>query len=168
MAIAITSIGIKVSYAFEATAGTRPTTGYNLIPQVKEIPEMNPAPDTLETTSFDNLEYKTYVDGLKDLGGSLTFTANFTQELVDLWNTATTGVMAQWETAKAAGKKMYLCIDIPGLDKSCYLSVIPSKLGLPTASVNSVMEASLYFTPEGEPIWDADPTYASATNSTQL
>lgn len=161
MAIPITSIGVKVSYAFETTAGTRPTTGYALIPQVKEIPEMNPQPDTLETTSFDNLEYKTYVDGLKDLGGVLDFTANFTQELYDLWQTATTGVMAQWATARAAGLAMYLCIDIPNLDKSCYLSVIPSNLGLPATSVNSVMEVPLHFTPVGEPIWDADPTYAS-------
>ena len=160
MAIPITSIGVKVSYAFESVAGTRPTTGYALIPQVKEIPEMNPQPETLETTSFDNKEYKTYVDGLKDLGGVLDFTANFTQELYDLWQDASTGIMAQWETAKADNKAMYLCIDIPGLDESCYLSVIPSNLGLPAASVNTVMEATLHFTPVGEPIWDTDPTYA--------
>ena len=57
MAIPISSIGIKVSYAFEAVAGTRPTTGYTHIEGIKEIPELNPAPDTLETTSFDNLKY---------------------------------------------------------------------------------------------------------------
>lgn len=159
MAISLTSIGVKVSYAFEASAGTRPSTGYKVIPQVKEIPEMNPQPETLETTSFDNKEFKTYVDGLKDLGGVLDFTANFTQELYDLWQAASTGVMAQWETAKAAGKAMYLCIDIPGLNKSCYLSVIPSNLGLPAASVNTVMETTLHFTPVGEPIWDTDPSY---------
>ena len=160
MAIPITSIGIKVSYAFEATAGTRPTTGYTLIPGVKEIPEMNPQPEALDTTSFDNLEYTTSVPGLKDIGGDLAFTANFTQTLYDLWQTASTGVMALWATARAAGKAMYLCIDIPDLNKSCYISVVPSNLGLPAASTNSVMEATLHFTPAGEPIWDADPTYS--------
>ena len=120
---------------------------------------MNPTPDTLETTSLDNLEYRTYVDGLKDLGGALTFTANFTQELYDLYN-GEGGIIATWETAKSEGREMYLCIDIPGLSKSCYLSVTPSKLGMPSASVNTVMEVSLYFTPAGEPTWDTDPTYA--------
>lgn len=163
MAISLTSIGVKVSYAFESVAGTRPSTGYKLIPQVKEIPEMNPQPETLETTSFDNIEYKTYVDGLKDLGGVIDFTANFTQELYDLWQATSTGIMAQWATARAVGKAMYICIDIPGLDKSCYLSVIPSNLGLPAASVNTVMETTLHFTPVGEPIWDTDPIYESAT-----
>ena len=161
MAIAISSIGAKVSFAFETTAGTRPTTGYKKLPQIKEIPEMNPSPETLETTSLDNTEYKTYIDGLKDLGGSLAFTANFTQELYDLYNGAD-GIMKQWEDAKKAepSKAMYLCIDINGLKESCYLSVIPSKLGIPAASVNSIMEVNLYFTPAGEPEWATDPEYA--------
>lgn len=163
MAIAITSIGAKVSYAFEASKGAgRPTSGYKKIPEIKEIPEMNPTPDTIETTSLDNLEYKTYVDGLKDLGGALTFTANFTQELYDLYNKED-GIIATWETAKNAGRRMYLCIDIQGLSDSCYLSVTPSKLGMPAASVNSVMEVSLYFTPAGEPEWGSDPEYDDAT-----
>ena len=111
MSIAITSIGAKVSFAFETEKGVRPTTGYTKLPEIKEIPEMNPTPDTLETTSLDNLEYKTYVDGLKDLGGALSFTANFTQDLYDLYN-GENGIVKSWETAKSAGKAMYLCIEI--------------------------------------------------------
>lgn len=160
MSIAITSIGAKVSFAFEESKGSgRPTTGYKKLPEVKEIPEMNPTPDTLETTSLDNLEYKTYVDGLKDLGGALSFTANFTQDLYDLYN-GDGGIVASWETAKSEGREMYLCIDIAGLSEACYLSVTPSKLGLPAASVNTVMEVALYFTPAGEPVWETKPTYA--------
>ena len=162
MAIAISSIGIKVSYAFEAVAGTRPTSGYTWIEGVKEIPELNPAPDTLETTSFDNLEYKTYINGLKDLGGSLSFTANLTQALFDEWNGAG-GVMAQYATAKEAGKSMWLAIDIPGISKACFFTVEPSKIGVPSASVNEVLETSLNMTPTGEPTWDTKPTYEDDT-----
>ena len=159
MAIAITSIGAKVSFGFETEKGVRPVAGYTKLPEIKEIPEMNPTPDTIETTSLDNLEYKTYVDGLKDLGGALSFTANFTQDLYDLYN-GEGGITATWETAKSAGREMYLCIDVPGLGDACFLSVTPSKLGLPSASVNSVMEVALYFTPAGEPVWESKPTYA--------
>lgn len=160
MSIAITSIGVKVSYAFEESKGAgRPTTGFKKLPEIKEIPEMNPTPDAIETTSLDNKEYKTYVDGLKDLGGALSFNANFTQELYDLYN-GESGISATWETAKTEGREMYLCIDVPGLSEACYLSVTPSKLGLPGASVNSVMEVSLYFTPSGESVWAEKPTYA--------
>ena len=159
MAIELSTAGIKIGYAVETTAGTRPTSGYTRIYGIKSTPSLNPAPDTLETTTLDELEYKTYVDGLKDLGGALTFTANFTQELYDLYN-GIDGIMATWKTAKEEGRRMYLCIDIAGLSESCYLSVTPSKLGMPAASVNSVMEVSLYFTPAGEPEWATDPTYA--------
>lgn len=164
MAIAISTIGTQVSYAIETTAGTRPTTAtnYTRIPGVKSIPDMNPQPDTLETTSLDNLEYKTYIPGLKDLGGVLDFTVNLTQDLFDLWETASTGVMALYETAKAGGKAMWLCINIAGLDESCYLSVEPSHIGLPAGDTNSVYEATLHFTPIGEPIWAADPTTSSS------
>lgn len=162
MALTLTTIGIKVSYAFETVAGTRPTSGYVRISEVKSIPAMDSAPDTLETTSFDNLEFKTYVDGLKDLGGVLDFTANYSQELVNIWQ-GENGVMSQWDTAKAAGLAMYICIDIPGLDQSCYIKVIPSKLGLPAAEVNAVLEATIHFTPVGEPEWATDPTYAGTT-----
>ena len=40
MGIAITTAGITVGYAVETTAKTRPTTGYKLIPDLKEIPDM--------------------------------------------------------------------------------------------------------------------------------
>lgn len=159
MAIPIKTIGVKVSYAFEETAGTRPTTGYKVFPMIKEVPEMNPTPDMLDTTSMDNLEFTTGVQGLKSLD-VLTFTAGFSQDLYDMYNTASTGIMAQWSAAKADGKAMYLCVDIPDLEESCYLSVEPSNLGLPAMSTNSIVDVSLYFTPVSEPIWASDPTYA--------
>jgi hypothetical protein len=158
MAIAITSIGTKVSYAVETVKGTRPTTGFKKIPMITEIPEMNPTPEMIDTTSMDNLVYTTGVQGLKTLD-TLTFTARFSQELFDMFE-GVDGIMSQWSTAKATGLAMWLCIDIEGLNKSCYLSVEPSNLGLPSVSTNSVLDVSLYFTPVGEPIWDADPTYA--------
>lgn len=162
MAIPISSIGIKVSYAFEAVAGTKPTTGYKHIEGIKEIPELNPAPDTLETTSFDNLEYKTYINGLKDLGGALSFTANFTQALFDAWN-GEDGVMEQYKTNIASGKAMWLCIDIPGINKACFFSCEPSPIGVPGATTNEVLETSLNLTPTGEPTWAEKPTYAEST-----
>lgn len=157
MSIPITSIGAKVSYAMELTAGVRPTTSYKKIPKITEIPEMNPTPDMLDTTSMDNLEYTTGVQGLKSLD-TLSFTARFTQALFDMYE-GEDGITSAWQTARASGKGMWICIDIEGLNKSCYISVEPSPLGMPAASTNSVIDVTLYFTPVGEPVWDADPTY---------
>lgn len=162
MAIAISTIGVKVSYAFETTAGTRPTSGYKIIPQIKSTPSFNAQPETIETTSFDNLTNKTYINGLKDLGGAMEFTANFTQELYNMWNNSTSGVIKQYNTAKASGKGMWIAVDIPGLSDSAFLPVEPTELGMPELSVNSVAEVSVFFTPVGDTVWAEDPTYATS------
>ena len=56
MAIDLSTAGIHLKYAVEATKGTRPTTGYTDLPGVKTIPNMNPSPDTLETTDLNEVE----------------------------------------------------------------------------------------------------------------
>ena len=87
MGVALNTAGVTVGYAVEASAGTRPTTNYIEIPDIKEVPEMNPEPETLETTVLKETEYKTYIEGLKDLGGALSFLANYTEELSTAWDT---------------------------------------------------------------------------------
>lgn len=147
MAINLSTAGIKLKYAVEATAGTRPTSGYTALTGAKTTPSLNPSPETLETTTLDELEYKTYIDGLKDLGGALEFTFNLTQELVDQW----AALMTAYETAKAAGKATWFVIDIPGLTKAFYFTGNPSAMGIPETSVNSVLEITNYITPTNAP-----------------
>ena len=50
--IQLSTAGVTLLYAAEATAGTRPTTGYEKISEIKSIPELNPEPDNLETTLY--------------------------------------------------------------------------------------------------------------------
>ena len=44
--------GMYLCYAVEATAGTRPSTGFIQIPEVKSMPSFNPAPDTIDSTTL--------------------------------------------------------------------------------------------------------------------
>ena len=158
MGIALSTIGIKVSYAVETTAGTRPTTGYKHIPDLKSIPSINPAPNTADATTFDNLEYTSYVQLLKDIGGALEISANFTQELFETWDEMVTA----YETAIAEGKETWFCFDIPGFDKAAFITVQPARMGIPEASANALLETTVFITPTGEPVFDTDPTYAEA------
>lgn len=163
MGVALSTLGVRVSYAFSATAGSteRPTADYVILGDIKEVPDFNPAPDSIEVTPLINAEYKTYVQGLKDLGSNLVFTANFTKELLNEYNKESTGVTAEYES----GKKMWLQIDHPQLDESLFVNVAPSKIGLNSMSVNSALEVSLHFTPLGEPIWAEKATYKQNSSS---
>lgn len=150
MGIALSTAGVTMGYAVEATAGTRPTTGYVLIPDVKEVPEMNPEPETLETTTLAETEYKTYIEGLKDLGGALSFLANFTEDLEDKW----AALVAEYKEAAEAGKAVWFEIKHPKLEKSVFFTGQPSAMGLPAMGVNAVLETNLYITPTNAPIWE--------------
>lgn len=156
MAINLSTAGIHLYYAVESTKGTRPTaqSAYTDLVGVKSIPSMNPAPETLETTDLNQTEYKTYIDGLKDLGGALEFTFNLTQELVTMWST----LMEAYEAAKTAEKATWFFIDIPGLTNGLYFTGNPSNMGIPEAAVNSVLEITNYITPTGAPVNAAKPT----------
>lgn len=147
--IAISSAGIKVMYAVETTAGTMPTSGAKVIPDIKEIPDFNVEPEKLETTTLENTEYKTFIPGLKDLSNASGYGANFTQTLLDFWDE----LYEAFETAKADNKKVWFFIVVPGWTKCCAFTGEPSKMGLPGVGTNAVFETTAYITPTGEPKW---------------
>lgn len=158
MAINLSTAGVSVNYAVEATAGVRPTTSYEKLIGIKETPELNPEPSTLDTTTLDELEYKTAIPGLKDIGGALSFVANLTQELIDQWEE----LMTEYEAANAGSKAVWFAIIIPGIDEACFFTGIPSALGMPAATVDAVLETNLYITPTNAPSWETKPTVISA------
>ena len=151
--IDLTTAGVHLKYAVETTAGTRPTSGYTDIPGVKSTPSLNPAPEALDATTLNETTYMVYVQGLKDLGGSLEFNFNLTQAFLDVWET----LMTAAATAKAANKSVWFYIDIPGLTKGVFFKGDPADTGLPAMEVNSVLETTAYITPTGEPTWEAKP-----------
>ena len=150
MGVALSTAGVTVGYAIEETAGVKPETGFSVIPDIKEVPEMNPEPETLESTTLAETEFKTYIEGLKDLGGALSFLANYTTELEGVWS----DLVSAYQTAKTSGKATWFEVKHPGLEKSVYFTGQPSAMGLPAMSVNSILETNLYITPTNAPSWD--------------
>lgn len=152
----LSTAGIQVGYAVEATAGTRPTaaSAYTYISEIKDIPEINPEPSQLDTTTLDETEYRTYIPGLKDLGSTLGLLANFTEDFQTAWEAFVTAS----ETAKADGKATWLTIVIPTKAQAFYMQCEPSPLGFGGAAVDEVLEITAYVTPTSAPIWSALPT----------
>lgn len=150
----LSTLGMTVQYAVEKTPGTRPTTGYKKIPEIKSIPSFNPTPNTIDSTTLEETEYMTYVAGLKDLGGALEFGANLTEGLITAWET----LMTAYEDAVEAGNAVWFAIVHPKLAKATYFVGTPSPLGINEASVNAMLETTLYITPNSAPEMEAKPT----------
>ena len=148
--IALSTAGVKLWYAVETEAEKRPTAGYTHIPDIKEIPDFNPEPETHEATDLEETEYKFYVAGLKDVGGALGFLANFTEKLQTEWE----GIVDAYEEAAAAGKRMWFQISHPKLPKAVFFTGEPSRMGLPGMSTNGVLETTVYITPTNAPAWE--------------
>jgi hypothetical protein len=141
-------------YAVEVTAGTMPTTGYVAIPEIKSMPSFNPSPNTIESTTLEETEYMTYVKGLKDLGGALEYGANLTEDLITFWDE----LMEAYESAAAEGKAMWFAVVHPKLTNATYYKGEPAPLGFNEAEVGSMLETTLYITPNSAPIMSEKPT----------
>lgn len=148
--IALSTAGVTINYAVETEKETRPTTGYIQIPDIKEVPDFNPEPETHEATDLEETEYKFYVAGLKDVGGALGFLANFTEKLQTEWE----GIVEQYNTATASGKRVWFEIKHPKLPKALYFTGEPSPMGLPSMAPNGILETTVYITPTNSPKWE--------------
>lgn len=155
MSVELSTAGILVKWCIEGTTGGRPTTGYVEIPEIKSIPEFNPEPSQLETTPLSATVWKTYINGLKDVGGAIGVTANFCKEFYEGWNAMVSSY------SSGGGKPIWVEFVIPGFktgsttpkQTSFYFPAIPSELGFGGAEVDSVLETTAYLTPCGAPVW---------------
>lgn len=155
MANELSTAGVFLKYAVEATAGTRPTSGYTVIPNIKAIPDLNPEPSNLDVTDLSDLEYKRYIPGLKDVGGAIAFTANNTEAFQTAWDET---LVTAAETAHADGKATWFEVAIPAMGKSFFFSGMPSPIGLSAIEVDSVLETEAYVVPNTVHGWDTSST----------
>lgn len=148
--------GMYLAYCVESTVGSRPTSGYTTIPEVKSMPSFNPQPDGIESTTLAETEYKTYVKGLKDVGQALEFNANMTDDLDTAWTT----LIAAYNSAIAAtpAKAVWFAVVHPKLSKATYFTGDPAGIGLNEATVGGMAETTLYITPTGAPVRAAKPS----------
>jgi len=137
-------------------ATAAPSSGYTQIPEVKTMPSFNPTPDTIESTTLLETEYKTYVPALKDLGGALEFGANLTEDLIALWGSVNTAFGSMASTSA-----MWWTVVHPKLTKAVFFQGEPSPLGLNEASVGSMAETTLYVTPSSAPAWGDKATLST-------
>lgn len=152
--IDLSSAGVTFQYCVEKTAGTRPTTGYTVLTGITSIPDLNPEPSNLETTTLDELEYRTYIPGLKDVGGAIAIGANNTEAFQTEWS----ALVEAAETGKTTGLSTWFAVVIPGLTNSFYFAGTPSPLGLSAIEVDSVLSIEAYITPSSIAGWQTAPT----------
>ena len=156
MAIELSTAGIKVKWAVESTAGTRPTTGYTELVGVKSISEFNPEPNQIDVTPLAEETWHRYLPGLKDVGGAQQLTVNDYDDFRTSWD----ALMTAYDTAFASGKALWIEYNVPGITTkpSFFYSAVPQDLGFNGAEVDSAYENVVYLTPNKVAGWAAAST----------
>lgn len=147
MANAVSTAGMLVKYAVEATAGSRPTTAYITIPGCKAIPALFNDPNTLQSTPLSATKNHTYIDGLGDSGGAISITVNDYPDFRTAWSSCCTAY-----SGLTGGKQMWFQIAYPSgstLD-SFYFPGKPIEIGFGGAEVDSVLENNANIVPTGD------------------
>lgn len=152
MALEFNTIGVKIGYAVEATAGTRPTSGITNIPDIKSIPGIELTPSRLDVTNLVD-RYRRYISGVMDAGDDIALTGNLTASLKSVWVSLVSAASDAW----ASGKSTWFEISIPGFD-SFWFAGIPSEMGFNEMGVDAVAEASLHIIPNQIAGWAAAST----------
>lgn len=156
------TIGTIVSFAWETTPGVRPVSGYQKWCDCTSHPDLNPAREQIETTTLCQTNNKTYEDGLRDYG-DLGFGANLTMSTMDLF-IGENGYVTIYPSKNNDGLRLWVCIDIKGINKSYYIPVKPQDFGLPEGEAGSnKYELTVYFSAVGDAGWYDDPIYADVT-----
>lgn len=153
MANELSTLGIKLYYAPESEAGTKPTTGFVNIPGIISMPELGAEPELIDVTPLEETEYTRNVPGLKT-AGNFSMTANINDDFLTTWDT----LMTAYQTAQASGKSLWFVIVHPKLAKAFWFTGEPVSLPLAEMAVNSAFQTTANVTVNKTEGWADKPT----------
>lgn len=142
MANEIITVGARVKYAFETTAGVRPTSGYVTLKNVTEAPEVSLSLETIDVSNTQD-KITRYVPGRQDPGGEKQFTMNHSDDGINEWNT----LVALADTKKDSGLRCWWEYRYPNSTNSFFFCGTPKQIGNSGFSGNSAstMTGSVVF-----------------------
>lgn len=153
--ISLSTAGILCGYGVETTAGTKPAA-FTQLEGAMSLPSLNPTPETIDVTPLDELNWKRYIEGLKDTGGAIALKFSMNNAFQTKWET----FVSAYETAKESDLTTWIEFYIPGMTKGFFFQCQPSPLGFGGAEPNSHFEIEAYVTPTGNIGWQTavEPT----------
>jgi hypothetical protein len=155
MANELSTLGIKLYYAPESDAGTKPTTGFVNIPGIVSMPELGAEPELIDVTPLEETEYTRNVPGLKT-AGNFPMTTNINDDFLTTWGT----LMTAYQTAQTAGKSLWFVVVHPKLTKAFWFTGEPVSLPLAEMAVNSAFQTTANVTVNKTEGWADKPTIA--------
>lgn len=162
MAGEISSAGITIKYAVEATAGTRPTTGYlekasgatlNIADYVTGISGLTAEFEQYDVTPLAETRRHRFVKGLQNNDGNLSLNCNINPTSRSDWN----AIVTQYE-ALTGGKGMWFEFTLPGDTQSVFFRGEPCEMGFPDVEAASAVQGAIQIIENQYSGWTAKST----------
>lgn len=133
----LTTLGVKVGYGAEETAGTKPGT-LTTLTRINSIGEISIDNESIDVSALEDYITR-YKAGRANPSETIDVVVNVTDETITAWE----GVITAYE-ALTGGKGMWLEITVPGLTKAYWIKFQPPKqLPVPAMDQNSNLTMSI-------------------------
>lgn len=138
----VSTLGIKLGYAAETTAGTKPTS-FTWLERCNSIGGITLETEQIDASALED-EISRYISGRQDTGGTWSVTFNISDEVIEQLET-----MISAYTALAGGLKMWFEVWSPYLTKAFYVVAQPPKhIPMPEEAQNELQTVEMTFTIE--------------------
>lgn len=147
MAGEISSAGVRIFYAPESTAGTRPSTGYkqkataatlNIADYVTGVSGLGADYDMLDVTPLSETERHRFIKGLQNNDGSISLSANINPTSRADW-----GKIVQEYAALTGGKALWFEFILPGDTEAIFVRGEPLPMRFPDVEAGSAVQGAI-------------------------
>lgn len=134
----LSTLGIKLSYGIETTAGVKPTE-FNVLHRCNDIPEIALSTETIDASALED-SFSRYIKGRQDTGGEWSPVFNLTDDVILELET----MMSEAEEALADGRRTWYQVTVPNLSKGFFVVGQPgAKIPLPAMAQNDLLTGAI-------------------------
>lgn len=138
----VSTLGVRLGYAGETTAGTKPTA-FTWLERCNAIGGISLETEQIDASALED-EISRYISGRQDTGGTWSVTFNLTDETVEQLE-----IMISAYQALTGGARMWFEVWSPYLTKAFYVIAQPPKhIPMPEESQNELQTVEMTFTIE--------------------
>jgi len=150
----LSTLGIKMAYGVETTAGTKPASFVQL-DRINSIGGIAMDVEKIDASALEDTATK-YVAGRADTGGTWDIGVNFTDETVTEWE----GLISAYNTAQASGYALWLEITLPNQSDAFFVvAQPPQQLPMPEIGQNELLVMTVSMTVVEYKGWDTKVSF---------
>lgn len=141
MQAGISSLGVKLSYGVEATAGQKPGE-FTVVHRINSIGGITIEPETIDASALEDLVTRS-VAGRGTSAGNFTIGVNVTNETIGEWEK----VIADFQEIQDDGLRMWWQVSSPQLSRAYFIAAQPpQQIPMPDIGQNELFVVEIPLT----------------------